>query len=132
MFTHFFIDRPILSSVISILFVLAGLVAMSVAPIEQYPELLRATHVQMGASVQALERAGAEYRVAASVYTDAAKSSLQTFANQKAEEILAIQSTTQAGQDVTSTLSIKQAILASAALSSFLTALAVLAAQRLS
>ena len=39
MFTHFFIDRPILSSVISILFVLAGLVAMSVAPIEQYPEL---------------------------------------------------------------------------------------------
>ena len=39
MFTHFFIDRPILSSVISILFVLAGAVAMSVAPIEQYPEL---------------------------------------------------------------------------------------------
>jgi len=39
MFTHFFIDRPILSAVISILFVLAGLVAMSVAPIEQYPEL---------------------------------------------------------------------------------------------
>src|SRR5258707_10430707 len=39
MFTHFFIDRPILSSVISILFVLAGLVSMSTAPIEQYPEL---------------------------------------------------------------------------------------------
>jgi len=39
MFTHFFIDRPILSSVISILIVLGGLVAMSVAPIEQYPEL---------------------------------------------------------------------------------------------
>ncbi len=39
MFTHFFIDRPILSSVISILFVLAGAVAMSVSPIEQYPEL---------------------------------------------------------------------------------------------
>ena len=39
MFTHFFIDRPILSAVISILFVLAGAVAMSVAPIEQYPEL---------------------------------------------------------------------------------------------
>ncbi len=37
MFTHFFIDRPILSSVISILFVLGGLVAMRVAPIEQYP-----------------------------------------------------------------------------------------------
>ena len=39
MFTHFFIDRPVLSSVISILIVLGGLVAMSVAPIEQYPEL---------------------------------------------------------------------------------------------
>lgn len=39
MFTHFFIDRPILSSVISLLFVLAGAVAMSVSPIEQYPEL---------------------------------------------------------------------------------------------
>jgi len=39
MFTHFFIDRPILSSVISILIVLGGLVAMLVAPISQYPEL---------------------------------------------------------------------------------------------
>ena len=39
MFTHFFIDRPILSSVISILIVLGGAVAMLVAPISQYPEL---------------------------------------------------------------------------------------------
>src|ERR1044071_223435 len=39
MFTHFFIDRPILSAVISILIVLGGAVAMSVAPIEQYPEM---------------------------------------------------------------------------------------------
>ncbi|MCL4799873.1 MAG: multidrug efflux RND transporter permease subunit [Burkholderiales bacterium] len=39
MFTHFFIDRPILSSVISILIVLGGAVAMWVAPIAQYPEL---------------------------------------------------------------------------------------------
>jgi multidrug efflux pump len=39
MFTHFFIDRPVLSSVISILIVLAGAVAMSVSPIEQYPEM---------------------------------------------------------------------------------------------
>jgi len=39
MFTHFFIDRPILSSVISILIVLGGLVAMWVTPIAQYPEL---------------------------------------------------------------------------------------------
>jgi multidrug efflux pump len=39
MFTHFFIDRPILSSVISILIVLGGAVAMWASPIEQYPEL---------------------------------------------------------------------------------------------
>jgi hydrophobe/amphiphile efflux-1 (HAE1) family protein len=39
MFTHFFIGRPILSSVISILIVLGGLVAMWVTPISQYPEL---------------------------------------------------------------------------------------------
>ena len=39
MFTDFFIDRPILSSVISLLIVLAGAVAMTVSPIEQYPEL---------------------------------------------------------------------------------------------
>jgi len=39
MFTHFFIDRPILSAVISILIVLGGSVAMSVAPIEQYPTM---------------------------------------------------------------------------------------------
>jgi len=39
MFTHFFIRRPILSSVISILILLGGLVAMWVSPIEQYPEM---------------------------------------------------------------------------------------------
>src|SRR6185295_12407900 len=39
MFTHFFIDRPILSSVISILIVLGGVVSMSTAPIEQYPDM---------------------------------------------------------------------------------------------
>ena len=39
MFTHFFIDRPILSLVISILIVLGGAVAMLVLPIAQYPEL---------------------------------------------------------------------------------------------
>jgi multidrug efflux pump len=38
-FTHFFIDRPVLSSVISILIFLGGLVAMLVSPISQYPEL---------------------------------------------------------------------------------------------
>ena len=39
MFTHTFIDRPILSSVISLLIVLAGAVSMSVSPIEQYPDM---------------------------------------------------------------------------------------------
>ena len=39
MFTHFFIDRPILSSVISTLIVLAGAVSLSVLSIEQYPEM---------------------------------------------------------------------------------------------
>jgi len=39
MFTHTFIDRPILSTVISLLIVLAGAVSMSVAPIEQYPDM---------------------------------------------------------------------------------------------
>src|SRR6267142_6901752 len=39
MFTHFFIDRPILSSVISILILLAGAVSMRASPIEQYPDM---------------------------------------------------------------------------------------------
>ncbi len=39
MFTHFFIDRPVLSAVISILIFLGGAVAMFVSPISQYPEL---------------------------------------------------------------------------------------------
>ncbi len=39
MFTHFFIARPILSSVISLLIVLAGAVSLWVSPIEQYPDM---------------------------------------------------------------------------------------------
>jgi len=39
LFTHFFIDRPILSSVISLLIVLAGAVSMTASPIEQYPDM---------------------------------------------------------------------------------------------
>src|SRR3954467_8898783 len=39
MFTHFFIDRPILSSVLSVLIVLAGAVSLSSLSIEQYPEM---------------------------------------------------------------------------------------------
>lgn len=40
MFSSFFIDRPILSSVISIVIVLAGLTALFLLPIEQFPNIL--------------------------------------------------------------------------------------------
>lgn len=39
MISHFFIDRPVLSTVISILITIAGLVALRVLPIEQYPNI---------------------------------------------------------------------------------------------
>ena len=39
MFSHFFIDRPIFASVISIIIVIAGLVAMYNLPIAQYPDI---------------------------------------------------------------------------------------------
>ncbi|MET0917164.1 MAG: efflux RND transporter permease subunit, partial [Burkholderiales bacterium] len=39
MFSRFFIDRPIFAAVISIFLVLAGLAAMRVLPIAQYPEI---------------------------------------------------------------------------------------------
>jgi multidrug efflux pump len=39
MISHFFIDRPIFASVISIVIVIAGLVAMANLPIAQYPEI---------------------------------------------------------------------------------------------
>jgi multidrug efflux pump len=39
MISHFFIDRPIFASVISIVIVIAGLVAMFNLPISQYPEI---------------------------------------------------------------------------------------------
>ncbi|HOC60610.1 MAG TPA: multidrug efflux RND transporter permease subunit [Smithellaceae bacterium] len=39
MISHFFIDRPIFASVISIIIVLAGLVAMTNLPIAQYPDI---------------------------------------------------------------------------------------------
>ena len=40
MFSRFFIDRPIFASVVSIVIVLAGLVAMRILPIAQYPEIV--------------------------------------------------------------------------------------------
>jgi len=39
MFSHFFIDRPIFSAVISIVISIAGLVAMVTLPIAQYPQI---------------------------------------------------------------------------------------------
>ncbi len=39
MFSKFFIERPIFASVVSIIPCLAGLVAMSALPIEQYPTI---------------------------------------------------------------------------------------------
>src|SRR5512136_2972800 len=39
MFSHFFIERPILSSVPSIVITLAGLVAVFTLPVAQYPEI---------------------------------------------------------------------------------------------
>src|SRR5437868_6077509 len=39
MISHFFIDRPIFASVLSIVFVLAGLVAVFTLPVAQYPEV---------------------------------------------------------------------------------------------
>ena len=39
MFSHFFIDRPILASVPSILITLVGLVAVFLLPVAQYPEI---------------------------------------------------------------------------------------------
>lgn len=40
MISRFFIDRPVFASVISIVIILAGLVAMRVLPVEQYPNIL--------------------------------------------------------------------------------------------
>ena len=37
--SRFFIDRPIFAGVIAIIIVLAGLIAASVLPIAQYPEI---------------------------------------------------------------------------------------------
>src|SRR3954451_23460519 len=39
MFSHFFIDRPIFATVLSIVFVIVGTVAMLQLPIAQYPEV---------------------------------------------------------------------------------------------
>jgi multidrug efflux pump len=39
MFSHFFIDRPVFASVVSLLIVIAGLAAMVNLPIAQFPDI---------------------------------------------------------------------------------------------
>ena len=39
MFSHFFIERPIFASVLSIVITLAGFVALSNLPLAQYPQI---------------------------------------------------------------------------------------------
>ena len=45
MISHFFIDRPIFASVLSIVFVLAGGVAVFSLPVAQYPDVTPPTVV---------------------------------------------------------------------------------------
>lgn len=60
MFSRFFIDRPIFSTVLSILVVIAGLLAMRVLPIAQYPEIappvVTVRAIYPGASAGVLEQ----------------------------------------------------------------------------
>lgn len=61
MFCRFFILRPVLSSVIAIILVIAGLVAMYASPLEQYPNIvpptLTVTAIFPGASSEAISDA---------------------------------------------------------------------------
>ena len=40
MFSKFFIDRPIFASVLSIILVLAGLIAIKGLPVQEYPSIV--------------------------------------------------------------------------------------------
>ena len=44
-FAHFFVDRPIFASVLSIVFVLVGYIAYATLPVAQYPEIAPPTIV---------------------------------------------------------------------------------------
>ena len=58
MFSEFFIKRPVFSTVLSLVFLLAGLVSISVLPIEQYPDIvppeIQITAVYPGATAEVL------------------------------------------------------------------------------
>ncbi|MFN7940956.1 MAG: multidrug efflux RND transporter permease subunit [Thermoanaerobaculia bacterium] len=60
MFSHFFIRRPIFASVLSILIVLAGVVALRNLPVAQYPEIsppqVTITAIYPGATAEALQQ----------------------------------------------------------------------------
>ena len=60
MFSRFFIDRPIFSAVMSVLIVMAGLLAMRTLPIAQYPEIappvVTVRAIYPGASATVLEQ----------------------------------------------------------------------------
>ncbi len=60
MFSRIFIDRPILAMVLSLFIVIAGLAAMRILPIAQYPEIappvVTVTAVYPGASASVLEQ----------------------------------------------------------------------------
>ena len=61
MLSNFFIDRPIFASVIAIIFVLAGLIAIPVLPVGEFPEIVPPTIVvnstYTGASAEVVEEA---------------------------------------------------------------------------
>src|SRR5678816_4566293 len=44
-FAHFFIDRPVFASVISIVTIICGVLAIRVMPVAQYPEIVPPTVV---------------------------------------------------------------------------------------
>jgi multidrug efflux pump len=56
MFSHFFIDRPVLATVLSVVIVIVGVVAMNALPIAQYPDIapptISITTVYPGASAK--------------------------------------------------------------------------------
>ena len=60
MISKFFIDRPVFASVVSIIIVLAGLMALRILPIAQYPEIapttVRISASYSGASAETVEK----------------------------------------------------------------------------
>ena len=58
--THFFIDRPIFATVLSVFVTLVGLGALTILPVAQYPEIVpptvQITTVYPGASAETVAR----------------------------------------------------------------------------